>query len=152
MSSGVSDSEFHVWRALFALAYSDGVLTKEEISFSAEILAEVPFSEEQENIIRGDIVTPRDPVEMFSKVMDEEDQKIFFKYAYQLVWIDGHYDDKERKIMTKLEDMRMSGARVEKSFMEEWSGVRKGDGKNAFANALKSCNTEFLTRRFAEKK
>ena len=57
--SKISESEFYMWRALFALAHADDVLHKDEVTYLAEILEDVPFTEEQTNTLRDDIYHPK---------------------------------------------------------------------------------------------
>ena len=58
MSEGISESRFKMWRAVFAMAHADGLVTDHEKSFMENYLEKVPFSPEQREILREDM---RDP-------------------------------------------------------------------------------------------
>jgi hypothetical protein len=100
--SKVSDSEFYMWRTLFALAHADEVVTNEEIRFMAEALEDIPFSPEQRAILSEDIKYARDIGEMFTKITSKQDQARLFSHARELVWADGDFGKQEQDIMIKL--------------------------------------------------
>lgn len=102
MSNSVPESEFYMWRTLFAVAHADGVVTTEEVRFMAEALEDHPFNEEQKEILSDDIKEPKDPSEMFEKIGDAADQARFFKFARDLVWVDGDFGGDEQKVMVDL--------------------------------------------------
>ena len=108
----ISISEFYMWRTLFAVAHTDGIVTDEEIRFMAEALEDIPFSEEQRATLNEDITTPQDVVSMFMRIGEQKDQAKFFSLARKLVWIDGDYGMQEQNVMLKLEQMHLSGVDV----------------------------------------
>jgi hypothetical protein len=97
-----SDSHFYMWRAVFAMAYADGSLALEEQGLLYDYLDTVPFSDEQLEILREDVATPQDVDEMFLRVTEPEDRRIFFEMARTLVWCDGDYDAQEKVIIERL--------------------------------------------------
>lgn len=107
MGSTISDSKFNMWRALFALVHADGVTTKEEVNFMAEVMEDVAFSDEQRDTLKSDASDPQDPVALFSKIEEPLDQAKFFKYARKLVHIDGDFGEEEQDIMLKLERLHI---------------------------------------------
>ncbi len=109
----VTESQFYMWRTLFALAHADHVVTSEEIRFMVEALEDIPFTEEQLRILSDDIATPQDIVQMFGKIAEARDQAEFFKFARELVWIDGHYGQEEREIMLKLQEIHVRDVDVD---------------------------------------
>lgn len=102
MTVSVTNSEFYMWRTVFAVSHADGVVTDEEIRFMAEVLEDQSFSEEQKEILKDDIHNPKDPTEMFEQIGDVEDQAKFFEFARELVWIDGDFGGAEQKVMVDL--------------------------------------------------
>lgn len=102
MITGVTESEFYMWRTLFAIAHADNVLSNEEIRFMAEVLEDVPFSDEQRDTLNDDIYVVKNPSAMFEHITDPKDQARFFKHARELVWIDGDFADEEKEVMLKL--------------------------------------------------
>ncbi len=112
MSKGLSESEFYMWRTLFAIAHADHVVTSEEVRFMAEALEDIPFSQEQHDILNDDITNPKDILEMFDGISDVHDQARFFKFARRLVWIDGDYGMEEQAIMLKLEEAHLARVNI----------------------------------------
>ncbi|MCB1532571.1 MAG: TerB family tellurite resistance protein [Alphaproteobacteria bacterium] len=102
MSSPISQSEFYMWRTLFAMVHADNVVTDEEVHFMAEALEDVAFSDEQRAVLEEDIKTPQDIMDMFKHITDQRDQAKFFKFARDLVWVDGDYGQEEQDMMLKL--------------------------------------------------
>ncbi len=99
---GVSSGRFHMWRAVFAMAHADEVVTAEERKYLQGILSSEPFSEEQKKILEKDMDTPQDVAEMFLKVDDQNDRSQFFYHARMLVWSDGDFGEQEQKIIMRL--------------------------------------------------
>ncbi len=113
MMQPVSESKFFMWRTLFAMAHADDVVTDEELRFMTEALEDVPFSEAQKQILQKDISEPQDIVEMFGKIEDPRDQAAFFKFARDIVWIDGDYGTEEQEIMLKLKQEHIKHVNVD---------------------------------------
>ena len=99
----VTDSMFHMWRAVFAMAHADHVVTPEELSFMRKIMAEMPFTEEQLKILENDISNPKWVGEMFDKITNDDDRSKFFYYARLMVWSDGDFDAQEQAIISELQ-------------------------------------------------
>jgi hypothetical protein len=93
-----------MWRTLFALAHVDRYVSNDELRFMAEALEDVPFSEEQKNVLTQDIKEPQDVFEMYKLIRDDTDRIEFFRFAHDMVWIDGDFGPEEQKIMLKLQE------------------------------------------------
>lgn len=102
MGTGVSESQFYMWRTLFAVAHADEIVTKEEIEFMAHVLEDVNFSDEQTSILKDDIVNAKDIEMMFKGITDQDDRVRFFDFARDLVWVDGDFGSAEQGVMVKL--------------------------------------------------
>jgi hypothetical protein len=113
MAGFVNGSEFYMWRTLFAVAHADNIVTEEEISFMAEILNDVQFTDEQTNILKDDIVNAKNVTEMFSGVTNSEDRVRFFEFARDLVWVDGDFASEEQSVMIGLYKQHLSGTTVD---------------------------------------
>lgn len=111
--SGITESQFYMWRTLFAIAHADNVVTDEEVRFMTEALEDIPFSEEQQKILKDDISEPKDIVEMFEKISSSKDQAEFFNFARELVWVDGDYGSEEQEIMLKLKRLHIQSVNVD---------------------------------------
>lgn len=99
----VTESQFYMWRTLFALVHADDFVAPEELEFMREVLEDVDFSEEQKQILHADIVQPQSAVTMFQNVSESKDQDKLFHFAYNLMWVDGEFDENEQRLMNELQ-------------------------------------------------
>ena len=111
-AKGLTESQFYMWRTLFAIVHVDNVVASEEIRFMAEALEDVPFSDAQRTILNDDIKNPQNIEAMFGGISDVRDQAAFFNYARSLVHIDGEYGAAEQVIMLKLQKLHMQNANL----------------------------------------
>ncbi len=155
MTKEISDSQFYMWRALFALVHVDHIVSNEEVRFMAEALEDIPFSRVQRDILIEDIHTAQDVLEMFIKITDPLDQARFFEFAHDLVHIDGEYGIEEQKIMLKLEEIHVRRTNVDDLIghvnlqFEDEEG--KGDGAGSYQPQLpKRKNIKDITFSFRE--
>ncbi len=111
---GVSESTFYMWRAIFALAHADHVVSDEEKKFINKTLATVGFSDAQKQLLEKDIATPQDVTEMFMRISDQEDRSHFFYFARMLLWSDGDFAQQEQAILTELARTHFHSADVDK--------------------------------------
>lgn len=98
----ITDSRFYMWRAVFAMAHADNIVTPEEEKFMRDALETYPFSDHQKTVLENDMCFEADIWELFLKITDKHDKSDFFKYARLIVWCDGDYDEQEREILSKL--------------------------------------------------
>lgn len=160
MASTLTESQFHIWRALFALVHADGIVTNEEIRFMVEALEDIPFTTEQREILTKDIAEAQ-PVElMYAHITDSSDQALFFEFARKLVWVDGDYGAEEQDIMLKLKAMHVKNTNIDdlvgKVDLEfegggqkpRFKSLRKTSGEEAarvdLADIMKSFKARFL--------
>ncbi len=108
MSAPMTESRFYMWRAVFAMAHVDHVVTAQEKSFLYKILADHPFTEEQRHILEVDMEHAQDTGKMFERITDQKDRSKFFQYARALVWCDGDFAEQEQKIMVALNKSHVS--------------------------------------------
>ncbi len=106
--TGISDSRFYMWRAVFAMAHADGKVTKEEMEFAENYFEHVPFSAAQIAALRADLKTPCGVNEMLIGVSSKEDMADFFQFAQMMVWSDGDYDRQEQIIIERLTAEQMN--------------------------------------------
>jgi hypothetical protein len=99
---GVSESEFFMWRGIFALAHADHVVTREEQRFMYRILEKGKFSAQQREILENDMKIPQDSMAMFLKIKEHSHRSRFFYFARMLMWADGDFGEQEQRIMTEL--------------------------------------------------
>lgn len=97
----VSDSEFSMWRAIFAFALVDNILTIEEQALLQSYESKVPFSNAQRDILKQDFTKPQDVVGLYRQISEAEDKKRFCVLARALTWCDGDMDRQEAGILKK---------------------------------------------------
>ena len=157
--TGVTESQFYMWRTLFAVAHADNVVTDEEVRFMAEALEDVPFSVEQRDILNQDAKTPQDMEAMFVKISDVKDQAAFFKFAHELVHIDGDYGIEEQEVMLKLKELHLrcsnlddlvGNVSLELENEEEGAVFTNTEQKKSFKDRVYSFRTAFLNKRFKD--
>lgn len=108
MSAPITESRFNMWRAVFAMAHADRIVTTEEKSFLYKVMADHPFTGEQRSILEVDLEHAQDIGRMFDKITDQNDRSKFFQYARALVWCDGDFGEQEQKIMVALKKSHVS--------------------------------------------
>lgn len=54
----ITDSEFYMWRAVFAFACADNALSLEEQELLGSYLSKVSFTPEQRGILKDDLIMP----------------------------------------------------------------------------------------------
>lgn len=109
----LTESQFYMWRTLFAVAHADDRVSSEEVRYMAEVLEDVPFTESQRTILNADIKNPQDPEAMFAGITDLHDQAVFFKHASSLVHVDGHFGAEEQQILVKLQKLHLKKVNVD---------------------------------------
>lgn len=153
----VTESQFFMWRTLFAVAHADGVVADEEVRFMAEALEDVPFSEEQRAILNEDIRKAQNAEDMFLGITEAQDRAAFFKYARTLVHIDGEYGASEQAVMLRLKEIHLKQTDVDSLIgsvgleLEEESGRDERDQpapKRSLKQAVFSFREQFMKDRF----
>lgn len=109
----MSESRFFMWRALFAIAHADEVVTQEERNFMNKALESEPFTEAQREILKYDMEQKQDIRVLFSKITDQHDRSDFFKHARPLVWADGDYGSDEQSIILELKKLHVKSVDFE---------------------------------------
>ncbi len=152
MTHGVNDSQFYMWRTLFAVAHADDVVTDEEVRFMAEALEDVPFSEGQRAVLNEDAKHAQDIQAMFAGVADVHDQAVFFKFATELVHIDGEYGAEEQAVMLKLQELHVKASNIDDLIgtisMEFEDDSQASNQNKDFKETVFSFRDAFMQRRF----
>lgn len=118
VSNCVSESRFNMWRAVFAMAHADKIVTGEERAFMEGYLAAVPFSAEQKLRLRQDMDDAQDIYALFVGISDPEDRGLFFQFARELCWCDGDYDAQEQEIKDRLKGEHLSRLNLDRLELE----------------------------------
>ena len=129
MSVFITDSQFYMWRTVFALSHADDVVTDEELRFMVETIESFPFSEAQKETLHNDAKDPQSPDDMFALITDPVDQVEFFKLASHISNIDGDFADEEQEVIARLKkkhlervDITKMVDRIELSFEDDDGG------------------------------
>ncbi len=155
----LTESQFYMWRTLFAVAHADGVVHGDEIRFMAEALEDVPFSESQRVMLNNDIRHPQNVEDMFRGIADVLDQAAFFKYARTLVHIDGEYGAAEQAVMLRLQEMHLKHADIDRLIGSVSLELEDGSGHDAswkrerpknLKEAIYSFRDHFMKDRFRD--
>ena len=156
----LTESQFYMWRTLFAIAHADDVVTDEEVRFMAEAMEDVPFSDEQRKVLNGDVAQAQNIEVMFAGVTDVQDQAAFFKFAHELVHIDGDYGMEEQAIMLKLKETHLQSANLDDLVGSVSLELERDDGgeaafanttqKKSFKDVVYSFRDAFLDKRFKD--
>ncbi len=111
---GISESEFAMWRAVFAFTFVDNTLSLEEQDLLQSYLATVPFSNQQRIILKEDLRDPKDVVSLYRKITNPEDKKKFCVLARAVVWCEGDITKQEAAILKKVSCM---GEKIEEEIL-----------------------------------
>lgn len=150
MRNPLPESLFYMWRAIFAIAHADDVVTDEERVVLTRILETELFSDDQIAVLKRDMTEPQDIVEIFSHITEQDDRSLFFKKARELVWADGDYGQREQDIIMKLQSQHVRMADfdtlnrhnaielVKKEVVPDYIGSETSPIQPGFADWLKS--------------
>lgn len=108
------DHEWNMWRAIFSMVHADNVVRPEEESFLQHIMDTVDFSEEQREILKGDIETKRSVDDLFFDIGERAAQTRFFYIARLLCWSDGDFDHKEQDVIARLNKAHISQVNLDR--------------------------------------
>ena len=98
----VNNSEFTMWRAVFAFALVDNVLSLAEQSLLRTYYTAIPFSEVQREVLKDDFLTRQNVEELFNRITDPEHRSRFCALARALVWCEGNMDRQEAEILRRV--------------------------------------------------
>ena len=95
----MTQSEFFMWRAVFAFAFVNNLITLEERHFLNNRLRTENFSPAEKEILKRDLQTPKDVEWLFTRIETDEDRRNFCHMARALAWSKGDMDRQEEKIL-----------------------------------------------------
>jgi hypothetical protein len=98
----MTDSEFSMWRAVFAFAFADSVLSLEEQELLQSYISRAGFSEKQIELLKEDMHDPQSVVDMYLQITDDKDKKRFCVLARALAWCEGDMDRQEKEILKRV--------------------------------------------------
>lgn len=101
----ITESEFFMWRAIFAFAYVDNTLSLEEQDLLHSYLVNVPFSNTQRIILKDDLRNPKNVGDLYKHITRQEDKTRFCVLARALAWCEGDVSEQEKTILRKMSCM-----------------------------------------------
>lgn len=101
-AKGIPESEFNMWRAVFAFSLVDNVLSVEEQKLLKSSTISIPFSAAQLAALKEDFKKPQDIELLYRKITAPKDKERFCVLARALVWCEGNMDAQEERILKKV--------------------------------------------------
>lgn len=105
----VSNSKFYMIRCIIAMAHADGEVCDEERAYITALNRHLNFSEEQQNIIQGDLETAKDVADLFRHINDPRFRGQVIYFARIMAYKDGVLDPSEQELLDKLHFMATDG-------------------------------------------
>lgn len=99
MTNGVHESEFYMWRAVFAFSLVDNNLTLEEQGLLQSYLRKASFSADQLDTLKHDFDHPQNVEALYKKITRAEDKERFCILARALAWSKGNMERQEAVIL-----------------------------------------------------
>lgn len=98
----LNNSEFQMWRALFAFAFTDGILSVDEKNVLSDHLKDVELTEDQKKTLVKDMQN-NEPVEgLYRKITNDDYKQLFCDVARTLAWCEGEIDRQEEEILKRV--------------------------------------------------
>lgn len=119
--TAVSDSTFHLWRCIIALAKSDGEIEDPEIEYIKSALASLKGLTADQRLTLGEdmVTTGGDVSALLARVTDAQDRAMIFHFGGLLSEADGELEPGEEAILKKLAATgHVPDAQVRKYFSE----------------------------------
>lgn len=95
----VNNSEFAMWRAVFAFSLADNVLSLEEQQLLSSYLRNTPFSPAQLDVIKRDLTKPQNVEKLYKQITEHKHRERFCMLARALAWCEGDVDAQEERIL-----------------------------------------------------
>ena len=128
----LSNSSFNKWRCLIALAHIDAKLQPTERQFFVEKLNNLEseyITEPQMAALLDDLKNKKNPQPFFDKI-DSELQKLqLLRLAYELFWVDGEFEDRERKAFDFMRGNLAQKLNIEKYVLDDIARLKGGESK-----------------------
>lgn len=110
----LSNSLFHMWRAIVAIAHTDGVLHADERKYFDKIFSGLErahgMTQEQKAILVDDLAYKKDIAGLIPHITDRADRGQLIYFAGLLARSDGNFDATEESILAKLRTDHMGSA------------------------------------------
>ena len=101
-------SKFSMWRASFAFCHVDSTLSHEEKEWIESKLKSLPFSKEEQELIRRDIKNPPKVEELFLDISNPVDKGFLVNEMRKLAHLDDNFSASEKEKIAKIQSAVMS--------------------------------------------
>jgi len=101
-------SKFSMWRASFAFCHVDSTLSVEEKEWIEAKLKSLPFTKEEQDIIRADIKNPPKVEELFLEISNPVDKGFLVNEMRKLAHLDDNFSQSEKEKISKIQNAIMS--------------------------------------------
>ena len=95
ISEDMTDSEFNMWRAVFAFSLLDNVLSPQGQKLLQPYSKTTEFSQDQNDILMNDYKEPQSVETLYGRITDPKDKERFCALARALAWCGGNLSDLE---------------------------------------------------------
>ncbi|MEZ0259909.1 MAG: TerB family tellurite resistance protein [Alphaproteobacteria bacterium] len=119
--TAVSDSTFHLWRCIIALAKADGIIEDSEITHINSALASLKGLSAEQRLTLGEdmVMEETDIAPLLARVTDKADRALIFHFGGLLAESDGELEPGEEAILQRLAVAgNLPTAHVKKYFSE----------------------------------
>ena len=143
------DSVFTKWRALIALAHTDGKIAREERTFLIEHINKVEpgvITQQQKMQLIQDFSEPQSAEILFTRIDDKVELLDFLRLAYFLFWSDDHFDSRERRMFAALRESVTRTMNVSEHLIDQMISL---EGKK---KTLREILTEEMAKRAREER
>lgn len=123
----LSQSSYNKWRCLIALAHVDNKVQPSEKEFfinKFKSLENEGITEEQMAVFKADLQKAQDPKQFFLKVEDRLEKLDLLRLAYELFWIDGEFDDRERKAFEDMKRYTSKSLNIQRFILDDLSKMK----------------------------
>jgi hypothetical protein len=103
LKNSLTESKFAMWRACMAVIHLDGKVTAEEKAWAEGKINNIPFSEDQKNILISDLEGAIELSGVIANVTDKKDKAFLLHMVRTIGFLDGDFSASEKRAFQKLE-------------------------------------------------
>lgn len=139
LKNSLTDSKFHMWRACIAVIHLDREVTPEEREWAEEKIKFIPFSKEQEDILRNDLDSGVSLSELIPKITEKKDLAFLLHQLRTIGHMDGDFSEQEKEAFDKLESAILNNldlASLEAQVQQmEWDSYKEDEYYKSHTNS-----------------
>jgi len=149
LKKSLSESKFNMWRACMGIVHLDGHASAEELDWAKGKLELVPFSEEQVEILKNDLMDLEKLDQVVEKITDKKDLAFLLHMTRVIGHLDKNFCHIERAFFENLEKKILSNVDIAAitetvTQMEEESYLPEVRGNRSFIQYCIDCMAKYL--------